>query len=445
MLHRHRHAAAVIGSKIYVFGGLNNDSISSSFHVLDSVDVQWKELTVAGEWPCARHSHSMVAYRSQIFMFGGYNGEKALGDLYSFDVATCQWKKEKTSGRSPQARFSHSMFVYNNYLGLIGGCPVRQYCQELSLLDLRIHAWKHVTLDSVGNDLFVRSTANIFGDYLVMIGGGTSCYAFGTKFSEPMKINLLPLISLNNNHMPSKIRKAHGTHQNDVVMGEKNASFQHPRCENGQTLTKAHSSNLGVVESAGMDGSHMIALHWVLQLERKYANLGKDILKQFGWLDLGRKVYSREDGKHIYFPVTKKFNDAYHERVNNSLDESEGHNDLRVLEPFTGKVLVIDEISCLEALNLLGKFGARKSVDEAVEVKRTAKSPLKVMSEAVASLIKHKGLSEQLLEELPTRFVLHCFVSFMLSVSLGNMNWEFITCRFLQLESFLDESCACPF
>ncbi|KAG2688300.1 hypothetical protein I3760_09G088800 [Carya illinoinensis] len=400
---RHRHAAAVVSSKIYVFGGLNNDSISSSFHVLDTVNLQWKELPVAGEWPCARHSHSMVAYRSQIFMFGGYNGEKALGDLYSFDVKTCQWKKEKTSGRSPQARFSHSMFVYNNYLGLIGGCPIRQHCQELALLDLRIHVWKHLTLDSVGNDLFVRSTASIFGDDLVMIGGGASCYAFGTKFSEPMKINLLPLISLNDNPMPSKIREVHGTHRNDAVMGEKNARFQHPRCENGQTLSTAPSLNLGV-ESAGMNGNHMIASHWVLQLERKYAKLGKDILKKFGWLDLGRKVYSREDGMHIYFPVTKKFNGAYHERLNYSLDESEGHNDLHVLKPYAGKVLVLDEISCFEALNLLEEFGARKLVDEVVEVKRTAKSPLKVMSEAVASLIEHKGLSEQLLEELPTRW-----------------------------------------
>ena len=36
-------------------------------------------------------------------------------------------------------------------------------------------------------------------------------------------------------------------------------------------------------------------------------NLGKDILKNFGWLDLGRKVYPREDGLHIRLPITKKF------------------------------------------------------------------------------------------------------------------------------------------
>ncbi|KAL4628383.1 hypothetical protein ACB092_05G234400 [Castanea dentata] len=399
---RHRHAAAVVGSKIYVFGGLDNDSISSSFHILDTVNLKWEELVVGGERPCARHSHSMVAYGCKLFMFGGYNGDKALGDLYSFDVQTCQWKKEKTAGRGPHARFSHSMFVYKDYLGVIGGCPVRQHCQELALLDLRLQVWKYVTLDSVGKDLFVRSTANVIGDDLVLIGGGASCYAFGTKFSEPMKINLLPLMTSNENFMPFKNGDVHGTRRNDGVTGNKNDSFQHPQIENLQTLKEDLDLNFDS-ELPGMNESQMIASHWVLQLEKKYAKLGKDILKKFGWLDLERKVYSREDGKHICFPVTKKFCGVFHERQHHVFDASELDND-HLLKPLTGKGLLLSEISSLEALNLLKDCGATKLVDEVVEVKRAAKSPLKVMGEAVASLIKNRGLSEQLLEELPTRW-----------------------------------------
>lgn len=400
---RHRHAAAVVGSKIYVFGGLDNDSISSSFYVLDTVNLQWEELVVGGEQPCARHSHSMVAYGCQLFMFGGYNGEKALGDLYSFDVQTCQWKKEKTAGRGPHARFSHSIFVYKEYLGVIGGCPVRQHCQELALLDLRLRMWKHVTLDSVGKDLFVRSTANVIGDDLVVIGGGASCYAFGTKFSEPMKISLLPLMSSIYNLMPSNIGEMHGTHRNDGVTGNNNDSIQRPQIENLQNLNEAPGFNFDS-ELPGMNETQMLASHWVLQLERKYAKLGKDILKKFGWLDLERKVYSREDGIHICFPVTKKFCGVFNGSKHHSTDASEGDNDLHLLKPFTGKGLLLNEVSCLEALNLLKECGATKLVDEVVEVKKAAKSPLKVMSEAVASLIKNRGLSEQLLEELPSRW-----------------------------------------
>ncbi|KAK0578621.1 hypothetical protein LWI29_013299 [Acer saccharum] len=170
----HRHAAAVVGSKIYVFAGLTDNAISSSLHVLDIDNLQWKELSVSGEWPCARHSHSMVAYGSQIYMFGGYNGKKILGDLYSFDVHKCLWKKEEVAGKSPHARFSHSMFLYKNYLGVIGGCPVGQHDQVLALLDLQLHVWKYVKLNSMSEELILRCTANVVGNDLVMIGGGTA-------------------------------------------------------------------------------------------------------------------------------------------------------------------------------------------------------------------------------------------------------------------------------
>lgn len=82
MFHRHRHAAAVVGSDIYVFGGLNNDSVFSSLHVLSTENLQWKEVLVDGERPCARHSHSMVAHASKLYMFGG-TMERKLLEIYT--------------------------------------------------------------------------------------------------------------------------------------------------------------------------------------------------------------------------------------------------------------------------------------------------------------------------------------------------------------------------
>ncbi|GKV16010.1 hypothetical protein SLEP1_g26722 [Rubroshorea leprosula] len=368
---RHRHAAAVVGSKIYVFGGLNNDTISSSFHVLHTDNQQWEELPVSGEWPCARHSHSMVAHGSKIFLFGGYDGEKVLGDLYSFDVQTCLWKKEKVAGRSPHARFSHSMFVYKTYIGVIGGCPVRQHCQELSLLDIQNLMWKHVMLSSISEELFVRCTANVAGDDLIIIGGGAACYAFGTKFSAPIKINLLPLLSLDD----------HATHvENSLTSTE----TPEPQSLNG--------------------GSQLVASKWVLQLEKKNAKFGKDILKKFGWLDLQRKVYLQEGGLFICFPVKENFCTVFQEEQYNMEEECKGLKDLHFSKPFMAETVLLDQISSSAALNILKKYGAKRLLDEVVEVRKLSKSPLKVMTEAVASLIKEKGLSAELLEQLPTRW-----------------------------------------
>ncbi|KZV20167.1 Met-10+ like family protein [Dorcoceras hygrometricum] len=192
---RHRHAAAVVGSKIYVFGGICSDKIISSLYVLDTLTSEWTEIETRGNRPGPLHSHSMESNCSKLYMFGGYNGEKALGDLFSFDVETSLWSKMKTNGMAPNARFSHSMFIYSNYLGVLGGCPVIGH-RELSLLNLLSSSWTTIMMKSIEESLFVRSTANVIGDNLVIVGGGASCYAFGTKFSQPMKVDLRQMTSL---------------------------------------------------------------------------------------------------------------------------------------------------------------------------------------------------------------------------------------------------------
>ncbi|CAL8145141.1 unnamed protein product [Prunus armeniaca] len=363
----------------------------------------------------------MVACGSQLYIFGGYNGEQTLGDLYVFNIQTCKWKKEKAAGRSPHARFSHSMFVYRNYLGVIGGCPVRQHCQELAILDLKQSVWRHANLESTSEDLFVRSTANIVGDDLVMIGGGASCYAFGTKFSKPMKINLLPLMSIDNNIKPV-VGQRHAHHY-EMVNSEKSGRFQDPQAEDAQSLTEALDLNFES-DFPGENGiGQQVESYWILQLKRKYAKVGKDILKKFGWLDLGRKVYSRKGGSHICFPVNGKFSGVFKENKRPLTDLSEGESD-HFVKPVIGEECLLNEVTCSKALDILKECGATKLADEVLEVRRAAKSPLKVMNEAVGSLIKDKGLPEELLEELPARWERLGDIVVLPATSFKNPLWD---------------------
>ncbi|KAG7557630.1 S-adenosyl-L-methionine-dependent methyltransferase [Arabidopsis suecica] len=362
---RHRHAAASVGSKVYIFGGLYNDKIVSSLHILDTKDLQWKEVEKQGQWPCARHSHAMVAYGSQLFMFGGYNGENVLNDLYSFDVQSSSWKLEVISGKWPHARFSHSMFVYKHIIGIIGGCPVSQNCQELTLLDLKHRLWRSVRLEFMNKELFVRSTASVLGDDLIVIGGGAACYAFGTKFSEPVKINLVQSVTLSENHVPPQPEDVYLESNKNNADLKTEMSFSQP---------------------------------WVIQLERKYAKFGKDILKSFGWLDLERKVYSNEKGLCICFPVTEKFSELFYEKQLLGMD-LEGPEDDSL-----AKGLSLKDISSSAALNLLKEHGAKKLINVAFEAKKVAKSPLQRMREDITSILKQKGLPEELLDELPQKW-----------------------------------------
>lgn len=384
----HRHAAAVIDAKIYVFGGLSGDIVSSALYVLDSSTLEWNKIPVQGIWPCGRHSHTLIAHESKIYMFGGCNGERALGDLYSFDIQTCLWKKENALGRNPCARFSHSMFAYKNFLGILGGCPVTLHYHELSLFDVRTRAWWHVALNSVGKDLFVRCTTNVIGDDLVIVGGGAACYAFGTKFSEPIKVNLLPLT-----YLGSESKVKHGIDIDEGLVEKESDEIQ------------------------GDDS------YWVLEVKKEHAKLGKDMLKKFGWLDLGRKVYSRENGVIICFPVSKKFCTIYNDKKNHPrvYEELNGFDS----KAFNGET-VLKDVTCLTALNILLSFGAIIARDEVVKVKKTSSSPLKVMSENITSLLKDKGLSTELLEQLPTRWERLGDIYVLPVFSFRDPAWDFI-------------------
>ncbi|KAL2323344.1 hypothetical protein Fmac_027723 [Flemingia macrophylla] len=150
----------------------------------------------------------------------------------------------------------------------------------------------------------------------------------------------------------------------------------------------------------------MTALHYVLQLEKKYAKLGKDILKKFGWLDLGRKAYSEEGGVHICFPVHQDFFAVFHEINHHTRDTFDGKNEATFSKPLIREQYMFKELSCSDALTLLHEYGAIVSAAKIVEERKTAKSPLKVMTEAITSLIEHRGLLPRLLEELPARFFL---------------------------------------
>ncbi|XP_042377401.1 tRNA wybutosine-synthesizing protein 2/3/4-like isoform X2 [Zingiber officinale] len=394
---RHRHTAAVIGSKIYIFGGLCNDVIYSSMNILDTQTLTWSEISKLGVWPCARHSHSMVAINSQLFMFGGYDGQKALGDLYSFDIKTLQWKTEKTTGRAPYPRFSHSMFAYKNYLGIIGGCPVRQQHQELSLLNLANNVWVHVTIDSFSRELWVRSSACLVNDELVIIGGGASCYAFGTKFTEPMKINLQLLESICE-FLPEAGYQPTIDHNNRNNKKDSTSDY----------YLQGTSSNLEPTDlsdnfSKG-NGNCADYKIYVLQIKKRYAKFAKDVTKKFGFLDLSRKVCPSPDGCDILLPITSDFHSLLLEKQLTQQIGSDGLDHVYQHDESQRNDLSVNEITVSKALNVLLACGISLVTDDVPCNKKLRKSPQKMMKELVRSLLTQKGMSLQLLHQLPTRW-----------------------------------------
>ncbi|KAI4311988.1 hypothetical protein MLD38_036848 [Melastoma candidum] len=420
---RHRHAAAVVGSKIFVFGGVNGGSTYASLFVFDTVNLLWKELSTSGTLPCGRHSHSMIAFESRIFMFGGHSGEMVLGDLYSFDIQNHIWKRLKTFGISSYARFSHSMFIYRHYLGIIGGCPVKQRLQELSLLDLQLHCWRHVALCSAGKDLLVRATVNVIGNDLVVVGGGASCYAFGTKFSVTMKISLLPLCRLDNTIAPP-VDEHFGNHNNLVVDGN---DIGHGLRLAGAPIAFQNT------ELEPMEDGHAIAVppsgssSWAIKVGKRHAKLVKDILKKFGWLDLVRKAYSnKDDGMFICFPVTETFCDLLHDFEDIIAEFSNGLSIGDSVDISVEQSTSLDELTDVTALNILKQCGVVKLVDNVVAIKNSKKTPAAALKEEVEVLLRQRGLPEEYVDQIPTRWERLGDIVVLPATSFTDPSWDTI-------------------
>ncbi|KAG8080376.1 hypothetical protein GUJ93_ZPchr0007g3241 [Zizania palustris] len=384
---RHRHAAVAVARKVYVFGGLSDEGICSCMNIMDTESNQWNVISSSDEeWPCARHSHSLVPYGSKLFMFGGHDGQRTLNDLYSFDTTTLRWNKENTNGRSPSPRFSHCMFIYKDYLGILGGCPIRESSQEVALLNLKHKIWFYVSIPSLSQCLCVRSSSVIIGDDLVVVGGGASCYAFGTRFSQPIRIDLHLLVSI--------FKLAYKKEKEMALQSDSTSNVDFEGHEKSCIL----SDNVKTMIDSDASGSALL----VFQLEKNYAKLAKDILKRFGWLDLTRKARVSQDNAHVLFPVSKTFHALITDK---HLKVQPGDSSIfEELLPFSENKLVEASISLHKALEILLSYRGSFLKDEQALSRKTSKTPQIIMRELVSALLERKGLPYRLLEQLPTRW-----------------------------------------
>ncbi|XP_059068139.1 tRNA wybutosine-synthesizing protein 2/3/4 isoform X2 [Cryptomeria japonica] len=447
---RHRHAAAVVGSCIYVFGGINGSTIYGDLHVLDTNIMEWKRVEAKGEVPVSRHSHSLAVRGTRIYLFGGYDGSRILGDLYAYDVETGFWNEVKTKGRQPGPKFSHSIVVFNKYLAIIGGCPVAERFQELFLLDLELLVWRHLSISSISDCLLVRSTTTIVGDDLFIIGGGCSCYAFGTKFNEPLKFDMRSLIFSEQNHwlhsnnrtkQHVQISQINATNDknssaNNTIIGNRVISRRdkpfpvsmianargvsdqnQSEGENPEPFISATNMPFHFSKIADTRDEHEQeqnegeTVHrsnmWILQVDKYSAKLAKDVLKKLGWLDMSRKARAIEQGSCICFPIMEEAVYFFHRNNFSFIDKRELHSSMDIWESSVVKLrkgVSKSDVSFSALLDILTSCNGMVAEGDVCSRSKEFKTPQVLLREAVALLAKQNGLSPSLLEELPSRW-----------------------------------------
>ncbi|RWS07309.1 host cell factor 1-like protein [Dinothrombium tinctorium] len=188
------HSFTLIGNKVYLFGGLANDSDDpknniprylNDLYVLEmkpySNVMQWELPQTYGTPPPPRESHTAVAYMGpdgktpKLIIYGGMSGCR-LGDLWQLDINSMTWSKPEIRGLQPGPlpRSLHSatlignkMYVFGGWVPLvvdndrsvIGGVTANVHEKEwkctntLATLNLDTMAWEVVTNESFDDNV----------------------------------------------------------------------------------------------------------------------------------------------------------------------------------------------------------------------------------------------------------------------------------------------------
>ena len=98
------HSQAVIGTKLYIFGGragvTMNEQPFNDIHFFDTLTGCWSgPLSTSGTAPSPRSFHKVASISNILYVFGGCGEQGRLADLYSLDVNTLVWTALSTCER----------------------------------------------------------------------------------------------------------------------------------------------------------------------------------------------------------------------------------------------------------------------------------------------------------------------------------------------------------
>ncbi|XP_023036641.1 host cell factor isoform X1 [Drosophila willistoni] len=175
------HSFTMVGDKIFLFGGLANESDDpknnipkylNDLYILDTRGVhshngKWIIPKTYGDSPPPRESHTGISFTSKttgklnLLVYGGMSGCR-LGDLWLLDTDSMTWSKPRTRGQAPLPRSLHSSTMIANKMYVFGGwVPLiindskptteREWkcTNTLAILDLDSMTWDNLTVDTV--------------------------------------------------------------------------------------------------------------------------------------------------------------------------------------------------------------------------------------------------------------------------------------------------------
>ena len=176
------------GSKIFIFGGIqedeNGDSMSNEMLEFDLEQRTIKRLVSYAESPPKRLGTSMIyvdkGSESYIMIYGGLSDAKApLNDMWKFTVSGSRWEKVSFRKGFPTARESHCAMYYKSqdkeYMIVYGGFCIRnnhvERLKEVVFVDLEALSWEYEVFKHKGAHGRALHSCIIAGEHMYALGG----------------------------------------------------------------------------------------------------------------------------------------------------------------------------------------------------------------------------------------------------------------------------------
>ncbi|XP_074339249.1 protein GLUTELIN PRECURSOR ACCUMULATION 3 isoform X2 [Apium graveolens] len=173
------HIAISIDCHMFIFGGRSSGKRLGDFWVLDTDIWQWSELTSFGDLPSPRDFAAASAIGNRkIVMYGGWDGKKWLSDVFVLDTISLEWTELSVSGAPPPPRCGHTATMVEKrllvYGGRGGGGPIMGDLWALKGLveeENGTPGWTQLKLPGQAPSPRCGHTVTSGGHYLLLFGG----------------------------------------------------------------------------------------------------------------------------------------------------------------------------------------------------------------------------------------------------------------------------------
>ncbi|KAI4987616.1 hypothetical protein ZWY2020_020416 [Hordeum vulgare] len=181
---RFSHAAAIVGSKMVVFGGDSGQHLLDDTKILNLEKLTWDSTTPkvlpspirsTFKLPACK-GHCMVSWGNSVILVGG-RSEPATDCLsvWVFNTETEIWSLMEAKGDIPAARSGHTVTRAGATLILFGGEDAKgKKRHDLHMFDLKSSTWLPLNYKGAGPSPRSNHVAALYDDRILLIFGGHS-------------------------------------------------------------------------------------------------------------------------------------------------------------------------------------------------------------------------------------------------------------------------------